>query len=655
MNAERILVVEDESIIALHLEETLSDLGYRVAGSLRTGEEAIQHAGELAPDLILMDIHLAGAIDGIRAADVIRERVDVPIVFLTAHSDAGMIDRAKRGSPYGYLVKPVSARELAAAIEIALERHRSDRRTRESEQFVRTILQTAHDGFWVTDAEGRIVTVNDSYCRMTGWSREELIGKSGAELEVSNAAEKRAETIAWLMKKGSGRFEGHHRRRDGSVVDLEISATWMPEQRMFCGFLRDITESLRLDRMLAREIQIDVLVSDVAGRLLVASDLEVAAELILDSARRLTGARWSWFLMRDEASGRLVCPAACPELNGRSAGSAEALAACRACLLDSPPGSKRAARGLTAAVLPWIPAEDRPVRNLFAVSVDSGKGAVDLLVFAGGTEPPDGSSLRGTERLAGLLALAMERLRVERELLDRRIEVEQARARERQALLLEGLAHEVRNPLHGLQVSAEALRADIGDSGESSQLVGHIEAYVHRLGGLMRSLLELTHPPRSDEFRKCRPDDLLQALLVEVDERIPERAGLLEVVGCPQVSSLSVIPAKIVELLLQIVLNAFQVSPPGSGVRLDVTVEREELVFRVVDRGRGLPAELGERIFEPLVTSEIQRRGIGLALARHYAELHGGSIAARDNEPGPGATFTLRLPLHSPGEAVSSG
>ena len=132
-----ILVVEDDAIVALHLRNILLGLGYRLIGPLATGEAAVAAVAESRPVLILMDIQLAGRMDGIAAARNILSFADLPIVFLTSFSQAALIQEAKSIAPYGYLLKPVSERELAVTIEIALNRHMLDRQLREHQDALR--------------------------------------------------------------------------------------------------------------------------------------------------------------------------------------------------------------------------------------------------------------------------------------------------------------------------------------------------------------------------------------------------------------------------------------------------------------------------------------------------------------------------------------
>lgn len=137
----RILVVEDDGVLALHLADTLDDLGYTVAGTAARGEEAIDLARRIHPHLILMDVGLAGDIDGITAAETIRDEHDVPVVFLTSHADDDTLQRATHTDPSAVLVKPFKAPDLRCVIEIALHKHATDVRLRENERWLESTLQ----------------------------------------------------------------------------------------------------------------------------------------------------------------------------------------------------------------------------------------------------------------------------------------------------------------------------------------------------------------------------------------------------------------------------------------------------------------------------------------------------------------------------------
>ena len=171
--APKILIVEDERIVAMDLAGTLTELGYQVAGMVTRGEDAIAKAATDDIDLILMDVRLAGKIDGIQAAQTIRESRDIPVIYLTAHSDNDTLRRAVHSAASGYLVKPFKSPELRCAIEIAIHKHAIDVKLRENEQWLTTTLESITDAVIATDEEGQVRLFNRIAQNLTGWPSQE--------------------------------------------------------------------------------------------------------------------------------------------------------------------------------------------------------------------------------------------------------------------------------------------------------------------------------------------------------------------------------------------------------------------------------------------------------------------------------------------------
>lgn len=134
MARARILVVEDEGIIAEDLRMGLEEMGYDVVAVVSTGEDAVREAEEKHPDLVLMDVVLHGDMDGIEAADRIHVNLDIPVIYLTAYSDEKILERAKVAEPFGYMIKPIRERDLYSTIEMALFKHEMQKRLRESHE-----------------------------------------------------------------------------------------------------------------------------------------------------------------------------------------------------------------------------------------------------------------------------------------------------------------------------------------------------------------------------------------------------------------------------------------------------------------------------------------------------------------------------------------
>jgi PAS domain S-box-containing protein len=192
--AFRILIVEDEGIIANHIASRLVKTGYEVAGIAESSEEALAQMAKFEPELVLMDIRIKGAMDGIETAVKIRETWDVPVIYLTAHSDHETIDRAKLTGASGFLTKPIHHTSLATSIEMAIYKHRSDREMRHQRAWMATALGTMANAMIVLDAERKVQLLNRLAEELTGWTNKSAAGKDiAAVLPLTGSAEALAE------------------------------------------------------------------------------------------------------------------------------------------------------------------------------------------------------------------------------------------------------------------------------------------------------------------------------------------------------------------------------------------------------------------------------------------------------------------------------
>jgi signal transduction histidine kinase len=184
----RILIVEDERIVARDLESALAELGYSVPASVATGEDAIARARDLRPDLVLMDIRLPGAVDGVQAASSVSRDYDIPVIYLTAHSDDETLRRAMQTEPLGYLVKPFSPPQLRCAIEIALNRNQIKARLRERHEWLAAALRPVGDARAASDGAGCFTAVAEALaaCRNDGTDLEPTLAERIADLEAAN-------------------------------------------------------------------------------------------------------------------------------------------------------------------------------------------------------------------------------------------------------------------------------------------------------------------------------------------------------------------------------------------------------------------------------------------------------------------------------------
>jgi len=256
MTQTRILVVEDESIVALDIQERLESLGYDVPATVAAGEKAIVQAGLLRPDLVLMDIHLQGPMDGIEAADHIRRQFGIPVIYLTANADHPTVERAKFTEPFAYVIKPFEERELHTTIEVALYRHQSEHRVRESEERYRLLAELSPEAIIVQTDDG-IVYANPAAASLFGArSVETLLGRAVADFVHLDRRENfRARERHLRENQQSDLKAEKFVRLDGQVRDVEVvmASVIYGGQPATQILTRDITERRRAEEQLLHD------------------------------------------------------------------------------------------------------------------------------------------------------------------------------------------------------------------------------------------------------------------------------------------------------------------------------------------------------------------------------------------------------------------
>ncbi len=624
----------NKSLRVLQIEDSESDAALIVRLLEKAGHEIFSHRVESAAefkaaldgqpwDVIIADYRLP-QFDAPSALRVLRQTgLDTPFLVVSGTIGEDVAVEIMKAGAHDYLMKDQLTR-LAPAVEREIREAKMRHRRREAEEAVRrneeryrTVLETSLDGFCVIDGEGRLLDVTQAYCRLVGYSREELLQMRVLDLDVSLDAAAVAQRIREAAQWGSGRFETRHRRKDGRIVDVEVSTTHMPHDGTQCAFVRDITARKRADAALREsEERYRRVVEGAPDGIFVQTDSRF---------RYLNPAALAMFGADDEdqIAGRPVLERIHPDFH------AVVTERLRVLLQE-----KRS--------VPLI--EERYLRldgTVFDVEVASvpitSDGCAGSIVF-----------------FRDITA----RKRAERERASLANQLQQAQRLESVGRLAGGVAHDFNNLLTVINGYGDLLFRQLGQDDPLRKPVGEMRKAGERAAELTRQLLAFGRKqiiePRPMNLNRAITDslDLLHRLLgedIDLETRLAPR------LGCVVAD-----PAQVNQILMNLVVNARDAMPGGG--RLVIETANAELdparlsgdpemppgpyvMLSVTDSGAGIPEEDRQRIFEPFFTTKTDGRSTGLGLSTVYGIVRqaGGSISV-DSEPGRGSTFTILLP-----------
>jgi PAS domain S-box-containing protein len=263
MNVARVLIAEDEAVIALDIKTRIISFGHQVVGIAITAEECIKLAADTKPDLVLMDIFLKGNTTGITAAEILKRDYDLRVIFLTAHTDDTTIAKAKLIEPLGFIIKPFEAKDIKTTLEIALYKAKMEKQLLESELKYRTLVLTSTDAMLTLDENGLITSTNNKTIEMFGYSESDIVGSSIKKVLPDVFINHLKEGIKRFLEVGkvltANTMELLARKKDGDVFPVELSfSQWETKNRLqFTLIIRDITIR-RMSEEVIRKYQLEL-------------------------------------------------------------------------------------------------------------------------------------------------------------------------------------------------------------------------------------------------------------------------------------------------------------------------------------------------------------------------------------------------------------
>ncbi|MCK4250879.1 PAS domain S-box protein [candidate division WOR-3 bacterium] len=286
MARTKILIVEDEKIVAVDIKNTLLHLGYAVCGIALSGEDALKQIKETQPALVLMDIVLKGDMDGIETAEHVRHRFNTPVIYLTAYADHKTLERAKITEPFGYIIKPFEEKELYTAIEMALYKHKMENKVKESEKKYHRLIDRLTDMVFTLDKDGNFTYLSPQFEKLSGHPVRILLGHSFTEV----VAPEYIKSTAKLFKQGfSGKkislYETELLCKDGKRIPIELNVTSIlnaegnPIGRL--GVARDITERKQAEEIVKKHVEMEKTLTKISATVVKAKQMDIAVKKAL--------------------------------------------------------------------------------------------------------------------------------------------------------------------------------------------------------------------------------------------------------------------------------------------------------------------------------------------------------------------------------------
>jgi len=528
------------------------------------------------------------------------------------------------------------------------ERKRGEEALRESEERHRTILQTAMDGFWLVDTEGRLLEVNATYCRMSGYSAQELLAMRVSDITEGAAPEDSATRIKRLMAQGEGRFESRHRRKDGSIFDVEVRVQYRPtEGGRLVGFLRDITERKRAEEELREKEQLLSESQQIAHVGSWSWDVATGTAVLKWSPEtyRLHGVSPDTFVPSGETFLSLIHTDDRVAMQGW-------LSACLAGEEPSglefrtilPDGSVRYLYGRGNLVRD---AENKPIRMTgIAQDITDRKRAEERIT----RYLQELEAARTTqERSNADLARMVEQLAVEKD----RAEAATCAKSE----FLASMSHEIRTPMNGV-IGMTGLLLDTPLTPEQAGYAEAVRSSGEALLDIINEILDFSKLEAGKLDLEIVPFDLRRAL--------EDVVGLLEVKAYEKKLELLLryapdapreflgAPGRIRQVVLNLVSNAIKFTDSGhvlvEAASKAISGGVASIRIAVRDTGIGIPAERQGMLFQRFqqldssTTRKYGGTGLGLAISKHLVELMGGTLSLT-SQVGEGSTFAVEIPL----------
>ncbi len=645
----KILLVEDESIVAIDLKKTLQNLNYEVIDIVRTGEKAILSAINGKPDIILMDIMLEGEVTGIDAAREIRKKKDIPIIYITAYADESTLSQAKLTEPSGYILKPFDEKNLLSTIEMALYKDNLDKKLKESEERYRSLVEKSPVAIGIISGR-HIVYANAHAVKLFGAETEEQLRNryvfdfihkdfSGLVKERMKKIIRDGETIEVNDEKLL--------TLDGRTIDVELTAipTLYLDSPAIQVVIRDVTEINKKEKI--QEATLRILQATNSSTTL--DELYLLFHEILAEYIHLTNI---FFVFYDDTHELLNFPYYIDELQPRlkekkfGKGLTEYIISMGSIqLLNQKKIEELIASGKVEIDCP-------PLKCWLGVPLqlyDNKTGAIVMREYY--QENLFGEKEKEfMKNIVFPISRAVEKKQIEEQ--SRKYTEELKRLNETKDKFLSLVSHDLKSPFNSIMGYTEILKNEYKDlsTEERDLFIDSIYESTRHIYNLLNDLLEFSKFYLG--LIKIVPTEInIRKLVDENNNFLSATAKRKNIKLENKITKDYIVLAEeemISSVLRNLVTNSIKFTNEGGTITTSAEVEKGKLNISVADTGIGMDEETRLTLFDIISkkshpgTANEEGTGLGLVLTKEFVEKNGGEITVW-SEPGKGTTFTFSL------------
>ena len=627
MEKPRIMIIEDDAIEAMDIKINLESMGYEVSDTVSYGEEALLKLSQNKPDLVLVDIIIKGSINGLEVGQKIKDDFDMPFIFLTSHSEEKTIEKAKLTEPYAYIIKPFDASELKISIEIALHKHKMEKKLEKQAQYFKNIFKNAPIGIFHSTVEGKYIRVNKALSNMLRYeSPVELINEVNKStiteklyvnpIKHSKFIDQIPEDDNWLS------FKNDYYRKDGSVMIGKLSFRTIKNEdgtiKYLEGFITDITEQKESEEA---RMKIEMIAWDRLSEIEGIYDSSPIGLFTLD--KNLRYIRINQNLAKVNGISAIKHIGKTPnEIIPTLSGQIEEMALNT--LKTGKPIIGHEIEGVTPSkpgvIRTWI-IQSVPFKDIHGFIIGISFSVLEITDM---------------KRAQEKIAKTIEKLKLSNDELQRFAYV---------------VSHDFKEPLRMVSYFTQLIKRRHIDKfdGEVEEFIGFIIEGSKRMERLLDDLLEYSRITSAED--KCEEINL--DIIVEesiFNLKMAMEKNNVKIIRDP-LPTVSVNHSQMIHVFQNLFANAIKFrSKKTPIIHISSQKEQNQWVIGVTDNGIGINPQYNKRIFDVFQRlhkrTEYDGTGMGLFITKKIVERHNGYIWV-DSEPEKGSTFYFSLPFEN--------